>query len=305
MTTQIAPQPPARDAVPAERFRGSRTKDSGPLAAIGRGAVYAILVVVVIACMLPFVWLVRSSLMGTEQIFSYPPEWIPRPFRWDNFTGALSSVPFARYFINTLTVVVLVVPGAILSCSAAAFAFSRLEWRGRDFFFWVTMATMMLPYAATLIPTFIGWQALGLVDTYFPLVVPAWFAVGGAANIFMLRQFFLQIPRELDEAMYVDGGSPWRVFWNMLLPLNSGPLTLVAILATIAAWNDLLGPLIYLSDQSKFTLSLGLASFRSLYTSQWGYLMAASLMVILPVLILFAFAQRTIMDNVALSGLKG
>lgn len=274
-------------------------------ARIGRGVIYVILVLVVAACLLPFVWLVRSSLMNSEQIFSYPPEWIPKPFEWSNFSGAMKSAPFGRYFLNSLTMVVLMVPGAVLSTSAAAFAFSRLVWKGRDLCFWICMATMMLPAAATLIPTFIGWQAVGAVDTYFPLVVPAWFAVGGASNIFMLRQFFSQIPLELDEAMYVDGGSPWRVFWGVILPLNGGPLTLTAIFSTIAAWNDLLGPLIYLSDQSKFTLSLGLASFRSLYSSQWGYLMAASLLVILPILVLFAFAQRRILDNVALTGLKG
>ncbi|ALN14926.1 carbohydrate ABC transporter permease [Acidipropionibacterium acidipropionici] len=282
-----------------------KVQSNTPAARVGRGVIYVILALVVVACLLPFVWLVRSSLMNSEQIFSYPPEWIPKPFEWSNFSGAMTSAPFGRYFLNTLTVVVLVVPGTILATSAAAFAFSRLVWKGRTLCFWVSMATMMLPYAATLIPTFIGWQAIGAVDTYFPLVVPAWFAVGGASNIFMLRQFFLQIPHELDEAMYVDGGSPWRVFWSVILPLNAGPLTLVGIFSTIGACNDLLGPLIYLSDQSKFTLSLGLASFRSLYSSQWGYLMAASLLVILPILVLFAFAQRMMLENVALTGLKG
>lgn len=286
--------------------RSIRKVQSNTLAArIGRGVIYVILALVVVACLIPFVWLVRSSLMNTEQIFSYPPQWIPRPFEWSNFSGSMTSAPFGRYFLNTLTVVVLVVPGSILATSAAAFSFTRLEWRGRNLCFWLCMATMMLPYAATLIPTFIGWQKIGAVDTYFPLVVPAWFAVGGASNIFMLRQFFMQIPRELDEAMYVDGGSPWKVYWNVILPLNGGPLTLVGIFSTIAAWNDLLGPLIYLSDQTKATLSLGLSSFRSLYSSQWGYLMAASLLVILPILVLFAFSQRMILDNVALTGVKG
>ncbi|WP_432512147.1 carbohydrate ABC transporter permease [Kineococcus sp. SYSU DK001] len=267
--------------------------------------VVLLLAVTVFACLMPFVWLVRSSLMGTEQIFSYPPDWIPDPFLWSNFSGALASAPFGRYAANTLLLVVLIVPGALLSSSAAAFAFSRLAWRGRDVCFAVLMSGLMLPYAATLIPTFVGWQELGLTNTYVPLALPPWFAAGAAFNIFMLRQFFLQIPADLDNAMYVDGGSPWTVFWRIAVPLTKGPLTLVAVFTTIAVWNDLLNPLIYLSDPDKFTLSLGLASFRSLYTSQWGYLMAASLLVILPIMLLFAVAQRAIMENLALSGVKG
>ncbi|WP_222711102.1 carbohydrate ABC transporter permease [Quadrisphaera setariae] len=267
--------------------------------------VYVLLALVTFLCLMPFVWLVRSSLMGTSQIFSYPPEWIPAPFQWDNFTGALSAAPFARYAANTLLLVVLIVPGALLSSSAAAFAFSRLAWRGRDLAFAALMSGLMLPYAATLIPTFIGWQELGLTNTYWPLALPPWFAAGAAFNVFMLRQFFSQMPADLDNAMYVDGGTPWTVYWRIALPLNKGPMTLVGIFTTIAVWNDLLNPLIYLSDPDKFTLSLGLASFRSLYSSQWGYLMAASLLVILPIMVLFAFAQKAIMENLALSGLKG
>jgi multiple sugar transport system permease protein len=157
------------------------------------------------------------------------------------------------------------------------------------------MSGMMLPYAVTLIPTFIAWQRLGFVDTYFPLTIPAFFAAGGAFNIFMLRQFFMALPNDLDNAVYIDGGSPWTVFWRLILPLNKGPLTLVAIFTIIAVWNDLLNPLIYLSDPNKFTLILGLAAFRGLYNSQWGLLMAASVMVIAPLIVLFFFAQKAIM----------
>ena len=297
-TTTVVPAntsgPPSGGPAAPARSRGA-----------GGIAVHVLLVALVVLCLMPFVWLVRSSLMGTEQIFSYPPDWIPDPFMWSNFTGALTAVPFARYAANTLLLVVLIVPGALLSSSAAAFAFSRLAWRGRDACFAALMSGLMLPYAATLIPSFIGWQELGLTNTYVPLALPPWFAAGAAFNIFMLRQFFSQMPADLDNAMYVDGGSPWTVYWRIAVPLNKGPLTLVGVFTTIGVWNDLLNPLIYLSDPDKFTLSLGLASFRSLYSSQWGYLMAASLLVILPIMLLFAVAQRAIMENLALSGLKG
>lgn len=271
----------------------------------GRAAIYLMLIVGAAFSLIPFLWLLRSSLMRSAQIFTFPPQWIPHPFQWSNFSGALTAQPFARYFLNTLTIEALVVPGTLLSCSAAAFAFSRLQWRGRNTLFALLMTGMMLPYAVTLIPTFIFWQHLNMVNTYMPLTVPAFFAAGGAFNIFMLRQFFTSIPADLDNAMYIDGGTPFTVYRRVILPLNKGPLTLVAVFTIIGVWNDLLNPLIYLSDNSKFTASLGLAAFRGVYTSQWGYLMAASLVVIAPMIVLFFLAQRYIVEGIALTGVKG
>jgi len=255
--------------------------------------------------MMPFAWLLRSALMTESQIFEVPPRWIPTPFAWSNFSGALTAQPFGRYFLNTLQILVLVVPGTLLSCSTAAFAFSRLQWPGRNLLFGLLMSSMMLPGAVTLIPTFIGWQHLGFVNTYIPLTLPAWFAAGGAFNIFMLRQFFLTVPRDLDNAVYVDGGSPVTVYRKIILPLNKGPLMLVGFFAIIATWNDLINPLIYLSDPNKFTASLGLAAFTGLYSAQWGFLMAASVVVIAPMIVLFIFAQRYIVEGIALTGVKG
>ena len=273
--------------------------------AIGRAVIYVLLLVGVGFALVPFFWLIRSSLMDQVQIFASPPKWLPNPLVWSNYPDALKAAPFARYLFNTLNIMVLVVPGTLLSCSAAAFAFSRLHWRGRNVFFALLISGMMLPYAVTLIPTFIAWQKLGFVDTYIPLTIPAFFGAGGAFYIFMLRQFFMAIPNDLDNAVYIDGGSPWTVYWRVILPLSKGPLTLVAVFTIIAVWNDLLNPLIYLSDSNKYTLSLGLASFRGLYNSQWGLLMAASVMVIAPLIVLFFFAQRQIMEGIALTGVKG
>jgi multiple sugar transport system permease protein len=267
--------------------------------------VYVLLIGVGLTCLLPFYWLLRSSLMSDEQIFTFPPQWIPDPITWSNYSGAFEAAPFVRYFLNTLTIAVLVVVGTLLSTSAAAFAFSRLVWPGRRIVFGLLLSSLLLPWAVTLVPSFIGWQWLGFVDTFVPLTAPAFFAAGQGFNIFLLRQFFLQIPIELDNAVYVDGGSPWTVYWRVILPLNKGPLTLVAIFSTIFVWNDLLGPVIYLNSEDNYTLSQGLASFTGTYTSDWGYLMAATLIVILPVVVLFFFAQRHIIEGVALTGLKG
>lgn len=291
------PDPPSRSAGSWSSHRGARIA--------GRAVVIVLLSAVAVLAIFPFLWLLRSSFMSDGQIFRVPPEWVPRPVVWTNFAGAFEAQPFLRYLLNTLSIIVIVVPGVLISCSAAAFAFSRLQWRGRNLVFALLMTGLMLPYAVTLIPTFIGWQIVGAVDTYWPLVLPPWFAAGGAFYIFMLRQFFLTVPLDLDNAVYVDGGSPFTVYRKVILPLNKGPLTLVAVFTTIGAWNDFLNPLIYLSSSDKFTLLLGLSSFQSEYSSDWGPLMAATLMVILPMIVLFAFAQRYIVEGVALTGLKG
>ncbi|GAA4728077.1 carbohydrate ABC transporter permease [Phytohabitans rumicis] len=256
--------------------------------------------------LLPFVWLVRSALMQDTQMFIAPPQWIPDPFQWSNFTEALTAQPFGRYFLNTVVIAVISVLGTVLTCSIAAFSFSRLRWRGRNVVFAVLLSSVMLPYAVTLIPTFVMWQELGALNTIAPLTVPSWFAGagGGVLNVFLLRQFFLTIPFELDEAAYIDGASPWRVFWMVVMPLSKPAIVVVTIFTFIGTWNDFLGPLLYLNDEEKYTLSIGLASFQSIYITQWGYLMAASAAVIAPIIALFFFLQRYFIEGVTLTGIK-
>lgn len=269
-----------------------------------RFLVYFLLIIGAVGMILPFVWLIRSALMSDGQIFTFPPTWIPRPFEWSNFKNALSEAPFPRYFLNTMLIELGVVPGTLISSGISAFSFARLKWKGKRLSFAAIISTLMLPFAVTLIPTFIMWKHLGAVGTYIPLIVPAWFG-GGAFNIFLLRQFFMGIPKELDEAAYMDGANPMQVFWRIIVPLSKPAFIVVGIFAFIGVWNDFLNPIIYLNNSNMYTLSLGLAQFNGEYVQQWGYLMAASTAVMIPILILFFFLQRYFIQGIALTGTKG
>jgi multiple sugar transport system permease protein len=252
----------------------------------------------------PFAWLVRSSLMDAGQIFEFPPAWIPRPFVWSNYPDALTAVPFGKYLLNTLTILIPSVIGTVASTTLAAYSFSRLTWPGRDLVFGLLLLTFMLPFVATLIPAFLLWTSLHLVNTNWPLVLPHWFG-SDVFFIFLLRQFFLTIPRELDEAAILDGANPLQVLWHIILPLSRPALATVAILSGLAAWNDFLDPLVYLNDSDKYTLALGLSEFMGLYSSQWHLLMAAATVIVIPVAVLFFFAQRYFVEGVSLTGSKG
>ena len=264
---------------------------------------YIILILGSIFMLMPLVWLVRSSFMELNQIFIFPPVWIPEPFTFENYPGVFEAVPFLKYFINTFTILIPSVIGTLISCCMGAYAFSRLNWPYRDFIFAILMTTLMLPYAVTLIPTFLIWAKLGLVNTFWPLIIPKWF--GAIFYIFLLRQFFLTIPKELDEAAKIDGANPLQILWHVILPLSRPALITVAIFAALAEWNDFLGPLIYLNNDEDYTLAIGLAQFTGLYHSQWNLLMAASTMVVIPVIILFFFAQKHFIEGIALTGTKG
>lgn len=301
MRSVLEVEPPSRGR--SRRQRNRRTEGRP----ITRAMMFVILALGALVMLAPFAWLVRSALMTDAQIFVNPPQWIPSPIAWENFPTALTSQPFVRYFLNTMIIEVFVVTGTVLTCALTAFSFARLRWRGRNLVFGLLLTGVMLPYAVTLIPTFVMWGSIGALDTFLPLTVPAWFAGagGGVFNIFLMRQFFLTIPYELDEAAYIDGANPWQVFWRVVMP-NSKPVIVVVVIFTfIGVWNDFLGPLLYLSSSDNFTLALGLATFQSTYTAQWGLLMAASLVVILPIVVLFFVLQRYFVEGVTLTGIKG
>jgi len=263
---------------------------------------YALAVGGAVLFLLPLFWMVSSSLKPEYQVLQYPPRWLPDPIRWANYAEALTYVPFGRYTLNTLFIASMTIFGHLLSCTVVAYAFARLRAPGKEFLFLVLLATLMLPYPVTMIPIYIGFKTVGWVNSFLPLIVPAFF--GSAFYIFLMRQFFLTLPLELEDAARVDGANTLQIIWHVILPISKPALATVAIFTFQASWNDFLGPLIYLHDQTKYTVSLGLSFFRSSYDVQWAYLMAASLVTMLPVIILFFFAQRLFIEGITLTGIK-
>lgn len=253
--------------------------------------------------MLPFLWMLSTSLKSDAQLYAYPPVWIPNPIQWQNYPDAVNYITFFLYLRNTLIIAFAATIGALISCSLVAYSLARIPWPGRNILFIVTVATLMLPFQVTLIPLFLVFKNLGWVGDFRPLIIPHFF--GTALYIFLLRQFFMTIPMELSEAARIDGASEFRIYWSVILPLAKPALATVAIFEFIARWRDYLGPLIYLSDQRLYTLSLGIYEYRSQYGAEWGLLMAASVLITLPIILLFFFLQRTFVQGIALTGIKG
>jgi multiple sugar transport system permease protein len=254
----------------------------------------------------PLLWMVTTSLKPSNEIFSVPPTIIPSVFKWSNYSEAFQIVPFGRHYLNTVFVVTICVIGNVFTAALCAYGFARLRARGRDVIFALFLATMMLPPQVTMIPIFILFQKLGWINTYWPLIIPA-FLGGGAFNVFLLRQFFMSIPRDLEEAGLIDGCSRFMIFWRIFLPLSRPALLTVTIFAFMWHWNDFISPLIYLHDQDKYTLALSLNLFKGMYITRtpWGPLMAASTMMILPVIALFFALQRYFVEGIAMTGIKG
>jgi multiple sugar transport system permease protein len=252
---------------------------------------------------LPFYWLVSTALKPDTQIFAMPPVWVPHPAKWENFPKALQYIPFGLYTWNTLKICVLNVVGTVLSCSLVAYSLAKIRWRGRDLVFLSLIATMILPGQVTMIPTFAIFKALGWIGTSLPLIVPSFF--GSAFNIFLLRQFFMTIPAELSDAARIDGCTEFGIYRMVLLPLAKPALATVALFTFIGSWNDFLGPLLYLNDERSYTLSLGLQRFVSQHGAEWSMLMAASTVMTLPIIVVFFLAQRTFIEGVTLTGIKG
>jgi multiple sugar transport system permease protein len=258
---------------------------------------HGVLIVLALVFTTPFLWLLSTSLKTNEQIVQSSPDWIPRPATLQNFLNAFHTVPLLEYGKNTLIVTLFSVLGALCSNTLVAYGFSRIQWRSREFFFIVTLATLMLPFQVTMVPLFIMFSKLHWTNTFLPLIVPCFF--GNAFYIFLLRQFFLGIPRELSEAARIEGASELQILWHIILPLARPALFTVALFQFLFSWNDFLGPLIYLNDQSKFTLALGLANMQSaIGLSDFGMIMAAAMVTVLPVILLFIFAQRYFIEGI-------
>ncbi|MBC7321124.1 carbohydrate ABC transporter permease [bacterium] len=257
-----------------------------------------------ITFLLPFLWMISTSLKSNEQIFKFPPVWIPNPVMWSNYSKALQYFPFFRFLGNTLYITTFNVIAAILAPSFVAYGFSRIKWPGRDILFLILLSTMMIPSQVTMIPVFVMFKKMGWVGTFKPLIVPAFFG-GGAFSIFLMRQFFMTIPQELVDAAKVDGCSHLYIYWRIMMPLSKPAIATLGVFAFIGSWRDFLGPLIYLQDERQYTLAIGLRYFLTQYGAEWAYLMAASAVVSLPMVVAFFLAQKTFIQGITFTGIKG
>jgi multiple sugar transport system permease protein/sn-glycerol 3-phosphate transport system permease protein len=272
---------------------------------LGRILTYMLLIGGAIVIMVPFFWMISTSLKKQWDVYLFPPVWIPNPPQWQNYVQALTVYPFYLYFLNTLRITALACLGTTLSSSLAAYGFSRLRAPGRDTIFLLLLGTMMLPYAVTMVPLFMLFSRLGWVNTYNPLIVPSYF--GNVFYIFLLRQFFLTISTELEQAARIDGCSSFMIYRRIILPLSVPALATVAIFQFMDSWNDFLGPLIYLSDETRRTLALALAFFQgsARIGPQMHLMMAVAFVILIPQLLLFFFAQRLFIQGIVFTGVKG
>ena len=299
-----------------------------------KAIVYALLLGGSAVFLVPLLWMMSTGLKPLDQTMSMPPTWLPYreyvqegsqlrevkagetvpatatvvrkiSFRWENIGLAIKAMKyFPRYLFNTLILCVLTVTGTVLSSALAAYGFSRVEWRGRNRLFVVALATMMVPFPVVMVPVYCLFRSIGWIGTLKPLWVGSFCA--GAFNVFLLRQFFMTIPKDLSEAARIDGCSEFRIFWQIILPLCRPALMVVGLFQFMATWNDFLGPLIYLTEQKDYTLALGLQFFQSQHGgTEWHYLMAASTLIALPVIILFFFTQKTFIEGISMTGIKG
>jgi multiple sugar transport system permease protein len=290
-------QPRQRAAAPA-RWR-SRIRYATPQRIVS----LCLLLVGAVLALVPLFWMIRSSFMTLSELYIFPPLLWSRAMRWSNYSDAVTVVNFPLYFRNTMFIMVPVLFGTVITSSMAAYAFARLQFPFKRLWFVLVLGSLMLPYAVTMLPTFLLWSKLGAVNTFLPLTVPAWLG-GGAFNIFMLRQFFLTIPKELEEAAIIDGAGYFGIYYRIMLPLVKPALVVVTLFTFLAVWNDFLNPLIYLNDERLYTLALGLLQFRGTYSAEWQLLMAGSTILVVPPVLVFLLGQKYFIEGITLSGMK-
>jgi multiple sugar transport system permease protein len=259
--------------------------------------VYSILVLFSLYFLFPFIWAFITAIKSEAEVFSFPPKFVPDVPLLSNFIDAWNSQPFGTYFKNSVIVTVLTTIGQLISCSLVAYGFARYDFKYKNILFMLLLSTMMIPWDVTMIPLYMEFNMFGWINTLKPLIVPAFF--GSAYNIFLLRQFLMNIPKDLENAARIDGANEFQIFYKIFLPIMKAPLTLIAVLNIILVWNDYLGPLIYLNDQSKYTMALGLASFQGVHELQIIPIMAMTLVMIIPPVIVFAFAQKYIVEGIS------
>ena len=273
--------------------------------------IHTVLILASILFLTPLVWMIATSLKTNQEAMQMPPKWIPDKLLFSNYAEAmqygydkLGYYPFWEYTKNTLYLCILSVVGTVIANALVAYGFARIQWKGREVLFWITLASMMIPFPVLMVPTYGLFKGLGWIGSFKPLWLPAW--CGSAFNIYLLREFFRTIPRDLTDSARIDGCSELGIFLRIILPLSKPALAVVALFNFLYMWNNFIGPRIYLTDQKMFTLSLGLQFFQSQHGgTSWNYLMAASAVMVIPIIILFFFAQRTFIQGITLTGMKG
>jgi multiple sugar transport system permease protein len=265
---------------------------------------FVVVLIGAVVVLMPFFWMLSTSVKTEAKVFASPPQWIPRPMQWSNYVKSLTVLPFGTYYRNTAIITATTIIGDVLSAALVAYGFARFRFPGRNVLFVLVLSTIMLPAQVTIIPRFIMFKAFHWIDTFTPIILPA-FLGGSALYIFLLRQFFFSIPRELDDAAKIDGLGPMGIFARIMVPLSKPSLTIIAIFSFLYNWNDFFSPLIFLNSESKYTLALGLDFLKGHFFSTVSVLMAAAVIAMLPCLVLFFVAQKYFIRGVVFTGVKG
>ena len=271
-------------------------------AVLRRVLLYIVLILIAVIMVLPFLWMLSTSLKTQYDAVKIPPVWIPDPPQWENYVKLFTEQPMFQFMLNTIKIVFFVVLGQLFFSSLAAYSFARISFKGRNVVFFFYIATLMVPGQVTMIPTYLMFAKAGLTDNHLALILPAFFSAFG---VFLLRQFFMSLPRELEEAAEIDGCNPFMTYWRIMLPLVVPAMLTLGVFTLMNTWNDYMGPLIYLSSPEKYTMTLGIAYFKGVYTTQWNLVMAGSIVSVVPILIAYLCAQKYFIEGIAFSGVKG
>ncbi len=267
-----------------------------------RTLLYVLLVAIALIMLFPFFWMVSTSLKEQYEAVKIPPVWIPAQPQWINYVTLFTEQPMFMFMMNTIKIVIFVVLGQLFFSSLAAYSFARIKFKGNTVMFFFYIATLMVPGQVTMIPTYLMFAKVGLTDNHLALILPAFFSAFG---VFLLRQFFMSLPKELEEAAEIDGCNPFTTYWRIMLPLVVPAMLTLGVFTLMNTWNDYLGPLIYLNTPEKFTMTLGIAFFRGIYTTQWNLVMAGSVLSVVPILVAYLCAQKYFVQGIAMSGIKG
>ena len=271
-------------------------------AVLRRVLLYIVLILIAVIMVVPFLWMLSTSLKTQYDAVKIPPVWIPEPPQWENYVKLFTEQPMFQFMLNTIKIVFFVVLGQLFFSSLAAYSFARISFKGRNVMFFFYIATLMVPGQVTMIPTYLMFAKAGLTDNHLALILPAFFSAFG---VFLLRQFFMSLPRELEEAAEIDGCNPFMTYWRIMLPLVVPAMLTLGVFTLMNTWNDYMGPLIYLSSPEKYTMTLGIAYFKGVYTTQWNLVMAGSIVSVVPILIAYLCAQKYFIEGIAFSGVKG